>query len=858
MCHCGFRPLKSYTPLVGDCLHNPQQPLEASCQPIWIDWKDQLGSPTMEHLFRSCSYTPLPDGPFIRLLRVQPAARFSDPLICTTSSISLDDFKVTNYVALSYTWGDQTKRNPITCDGYEVDIGSNLKHALLRFRQLDNWEFIWADAICINQADNNEKSVQIPLMRRIYHQAAMTYVYLGEQEDQPITPNAVEALEKWVLQPARSLGDQSIPVSKLISFLHHHKDQNLGDLLDQILESSPLPKARDFSAWMAWQILLARPWFNRIWVIQEATASEHTVFQIGSTRISRDQLMAANIASFKHLSESSVNLGFSIYGGYSVAGQKLDAIDAISRWKANRVNLEIMREIGAMIGRDGFEETFGRGLKYRRLSPIDTSRFYDLDTDPPRSSDSSSGSTPISLPEKQDSSGLDTMDDLVNENESEDSSTTSSAHHDAQLSREDEQLPDSDSSGEHTSEGTGQEDSESSTADVVSPQERYVGSRSRYRRRRSQHLNGKRKRAVSADTESGDDPGTVDEWTARFQQTERIRSRHLFQLVKKCCKFESSMPRDRLYGLLGIASDCESLPRPDYSKTDQDVYRQFAEYFIEQGYGIELLSTMGSAGSPSWVPNFAAIGENVPGHADGWSQRHFLKFQAGGPNPGEARLEGDKLLVRGFVLDDEVQLLGPQLRPPVYFSKTCANGESERDWPYWGDQEEGLKKWERHVVEWDEESVQFLQKACSAGRLGDDRSLASIMQLYNITISAGNEKIHQHKNNSIVAEFGLSEYSIADYPTRHARVVREHRDWVIDTVQGRRICVTREGQIGLVPAATEPGDVLCVFLGASAPFVARKRGGDVVLLGDSYVHSMMKGQWFMHENNALVRDISIV
>lgn len=263
---------------------------------------------------------------------------------------------------------------------------------------------------------------------------------------------------------------------------------------------------------------------------------------------------------------------------------------------------------------------------------------------------------------------------------------------------------------------------------------------------------------------------------------------------------------------------------------------------------------MGSTVSPSWVPNFAAIGENVPGHADGWSQRHFLKCQAGGPNPGEARLECAKLLVRGFVLDDEVHLLGPQLRPSVYFSKTCASGQSKRAWDDW---EEGLKKWERHVVEWDEETAQFLQKACSAGRLGNDHNLASMTQLYNITITAGSENIHQHKEKSIIEEFGLSQYSAERFRTRHVQDVREHRDWVIDTVQGRRICVTREGQMGLVPAATEPGDVFCIFLGASAPFVARERGGDVVLLSDSYVHSMMNGQESMRENYALVRDISI-
>jgi hypothetical protein len=42
---------------------------------------------------------------------------------------------------------------------------------------------LWLDAICINQEDNAEKSIQVPLMRQIYQQASQVCVYLGEAKD---------------------------------------------------------------------------------------------------------------------------------------------------------------------------------------------------------------------------------------------------------------------------------------------------------------------------------------------------------------------------------------------------------------------------------------------------------------------------------------------------------------------------------------------------------------------------------------------------------------------------------------------------------------------------------------------------
>lgn len=146
-------------------------------------------------------YESLPNGPSIRLLVIHPAKHLDEPLVCDIRVISLDE-NHPDYAALSYTWGDNTTNNNnnvahhVICKGQRLAITTNLNQALRRFRQFETCEYVWADAICINQLDNMERNTQILLMKQIYQQSRMTYIFLGEQEDQPQTPNAVDYVEK--------------------------------------------------------------------------------------------------------------------------------------------------------------------------------------------------------------------------------------------------------------------------------------------------------------------------------------------------------------------------------------------------------------------------------------------------------------------------------------------------------------------------------------------------------------------------------------------------------------------------------------------------------------------------------------
>jgi hypothetical protein len=67
------------------------------------------------------------------------------------------------YEALSYTWDlnyveEDSESASIRCNSFEVTINENIYTALCRLRQLTSSRILWADALCINQDDIQERS----------------------------------------------------------------------------------------------------------------------------------------------------------------------------------------------------------------------------------------------------------------------------------------------------------------------------------------------------------------------------------------------------------------------------------------------------------------------------------------------------------------------------------------------------------------------------------------------------------------------------------------------------------------------------------------------------------------------------
>lgn len=71
-----------------------------------------------------------------------------------------------------------------TTEGYtDVEITRNLHAALLQLRDPIFERTLWIDAVCINQKDDEERSLQVAAMATIYGLASRVVAWLGEEED---------------------------------------------------------------------------------------------------------------------------------------------------------------------------------------------------------------------------------------------------------------------------------------------------------------------------------------------------------------------------------------------------------------------------------------------------------------------------------------------------------------------------------------------------------------------------------------------------------------------------------------------------------------------------------------------------
>jgi Heterokaryon incompatibility protein (HET) len=106
---------------------------------------------------------------------------------CKLENVSLSDKPI--YEAISDHWGGTAEKHQIVCNSASLTITDSLHSALVRFRTPEESRHLWADQLCINQADPDERGHQVGFMREIYENATQTLVWLGAEGDDD--PHAV-------------------------------------------------------------------------------------------------------------------------------------------------------------------------------------------------------------------------------------------------------------------------------------------------------------------------------------------------------------------------------------------------------------------------------------------------------------------------------------------------------------------------------------------------------------------------------------------------------------------------------------------------------------------------------------------
>jgi Heterokaryon incompatibility protein (HET) len=192
-------------------------------------------------------YTPLIANQ-IRLLTLLPDYGHKDsPLRCILTHVFLSSTILdedSQYTAVSYDWGDDARHRKFeqsiyvesassgACITGKLPIGQNAYDALRALRLQHKDRKVWLDQVCINQADYLERGAQVSLISHIYTLASSVIVWLG-----PVTNDS-----DWVLRQIKF--SKKNPCS--------HPDHAL--------------RTRFLTGFAA---LMERPWFSRIWVIEE-------------------------------------------------------------------------------------------------------------------------------------------------------------------------------------------------------------------------------------------------------------------------------------------------------------------------------------------------------------------------------------------------------------------------------------------------------------------------------------------------------------------------------------------------------------------------------------------------------------
>jgi hypothetical protein len=245
---------------------------------------------------------------------------------CVLRHASLDEAE---YTALSYVWGDPTHRTPITVQ-YEwrdmhgnlskeivsVLVTVNLASALLHLRFSKKPLVLWVDALCINQADDVEKSSQIMKMARIYERARNTIVWLGPAADDSDKVMKQLWTLGWEARRFRFFGPERRLDWILSEFSNWHtkgnypRDDNGRSLEGFMAEIYAQGVGKGYKAFRDLQALKAfinRPWWTRVWVLQEFGKSKAVHFLCGLATLEETYLCSAiqTISGYWHYLENT-------------------------------------------------------------------------------------------------------------------------------------------------------------------------------------------------------------------------------------------------------------------------------------------------------------------------------------------------------------------------------------------------------------------------------------------------------------------------------------------------------------------------------------------------------------------------
>ncbi|WQF82080.1 Putative heterokaryon incompatibility [Colletotrichum destructivum] len=332
-------------------------------------------------------------------------------------------------------------------------------------------------------------------------------------------------------------------------------------------------------------------------------------------------------------------------------------------------------------------------------------------------------------------------------------------------------------------------------------------------------------------------------------------------------KFNASDQRDKIYGLMGLARECQDLPtvppelRPDYQVDVTDLYPRVGRYMLEQSCSLAFLTRARcvdgsttrrqrekSLDIPSWCPDWSDFKNPNEGIATSLSWVHagdkstparlgFLEqFSAASGLELEIRHEDDpRVLSLEGIRVSTVEVAVPfavnpsrKVEPEQPFTEQMTRILSKALKLL---KREPIPSWTRQFV-----SVTTVEQHSFVGRDWDQTvadGAAYIHHLLLNDVSLSSLCVEQSGDpNALFVLQELSSGGAADY----------YKSLVHNYGFDRAFLLTADGRMGIGPSNIQQEDAVVVLAGGDVPYCVRKEGDHWLLVGESCVQGLMKGE----------------
>lgn len=337
----------------------------------------------------------------------------------------------------------------------------------------------------------------------------------------------------------------------------------------------------------------------------------------------------------------------------------------------------------------------------------------------------------------------------------------------------------------------------------------------------------------------------------------------------------STDPRDRVFGLLNLASDADELGiRPNYDKSCEDVfletwaailakgqaallvYPQYGRPFTDSpmnpdspgslyplGSGLPRPRPSSATGSelPSWVPDWRVTRDRSPANANidrpfaacgsktttQWVPCSNIRTVAlKGVEAGTVGKVGTTLGPMGDYMQQGFKPAWTFFTEITLFIQESFSAHPDNHVYPIG--EIGASLWRIPVG--DQEAISVTSSQWRRATIVSGERYVSLLAV----MKASESSMQSGAPTSALQLSTIMLQNMGKFDIYLATVMRN---------AGRKPFLSVDGYVGLGPAAMDSGDIIAIFYGANVPFVLRPKGQEFQLLGEAYVDGIMDGEF---------------